>query len=66
MVRKDDGVAGIFQFWCDLPEEVPKTIDAMIAADEIRPEERERCVFWEWAAFAPRAHEAALEVKENA
>ena len=38
--------------WCDLPEQVPATIDAMIAAGEIRSEERERCVFWERATFA--------------
>ena len=46
--------------WCDVPEKVPATIEAMIAEGEILPEERARCVFWERATFAPGAHEAAL------
>jgi len=30
--------------WCDFPEEVQATIKTMIAASEIIPDERERCV----------------------
>jgi hypothetical protein len=37
---------GEIPVWCDLPEEVPATIDAMVTAGEISPEERGRCVFW--------------------
>jgi len=48
--------------WCDLPEEVPATIDAMIAGGEILPDDRGRCVFWEWDTFAPGSHEAALSL----
>ena len=51
---------GDIPVWCDLPEEVPATIDAMIAAGEISHEERGRSVFWECASFAAGAHEAAL------
>lgn len=53
---------GDIPVWCDLPEEVPATIEGMVAAGEIRPEERERCIFWEWATFAPGTHEAALSL----
>ena len=51
---------GDIPVWCDRPGEAPATIDAMIAAGEIGPEERGRCVFWELATYAPGAHEAAL------
>jgi hypothetical protein len=45
-----------------LLEEVPATINEMIAAGEILPEERERCVFWELATFPPGTHEAMLSL----
>jgi hypothetical protein len=48
--------------WCNTPEEVPATIDAMIAAGEINPEDRRRCVFWELAAFAAGGHEEKLSL----
>jgi hypothetical protein len=44
---------GDIPVWCDLPEEVPATIDAMVAAGEILPDERGSCVFWELATFPP-------------
>jgi hypothetical protein len=53
-------LAGDIPVWCNTPEEVPATIEAMIAEREIRPEERGRCVFWERATSAPGAHEARL------
>src|SRR5882672_9717431 len=37
--------AGDIPMWCDLPEEVPATIDAMIAGGEILPDDRGRLRF---------------------
>jgi len=48
--------------WCDLPEEVPATIDAMVAAGDILPEDRGRCVFWAWAAFLLCGHQEGLSL----
>jgi hypothetical protein len=52
--------AGDIPVWCDLREEVPATIDAMIAGGEILPDDRGRCVFWEWAASLLGRHEEGL------
>jgi hypothetical protein len=51
--------------WCETPDQVEETIEAMIAESEIQPADRARCVFWEWAAFAPGTHEALLDRLED-
>ena len=35
--------------WCDTPEEMEETIQAMISEGEMRPKQRVLCVHWEWA-----------------
>jgi hypothetical protein len=32
--------------WCETPDQVEETIEAMIAESEIQPADRARCVFW--------------------
>jgi hypothetical protein len=53
---------GEIPVWCDLPEEVPATIDAMVTAAEISLEGRGRCVFWALAIFPLGTHEARLDL----
>jgi hypothetical protein len=48
--------------WCDIPEQMEETIQAMIATDEIRPDQRNGCVFWQWARFSTGTHETMLEL----
>jgi hypothetical protein len=52
--------------WCETPEQVAETIEAIIAEGEIQPADQARCIFWEWAAFVPGTHEARLDRMRNA
>jgi hypothetical protein len=47
--------------WCDSPDQVDETIEAMIAEGRIRPDQRAYCVFWERASSAPGTHEQMLD-----
>jgi hypothetical protein len=47
--------------WCETPEQVEATIEAMIAEGEIRPDQRSQCMFWEHASFPPGTHERLLD-----
>ena len=46
--------------WCDDPADVPATIDQMLRAGELRPEDIHTCVHWTKAHAPAGAHERAL------
>jgi hypothetical protein len=46
--------------WCDDPEDLAGTMDAMLKRGEIEPRDVPRCVFWSDANTLAGYHEAAL------
>jgi hypothetical protein len=51
--------------WCETEDEVPATIEAMLADGEINQAQVSRCVFWEMATAPAGAHERALDELDN-
>ena len=47
--------------WCDDPDDMDATIDAMIAEGKIMPGQRVLCFHWTKAKAEPGTHERALE-----
>jgi hypothetical protein len=54
---RESGNIGI---WCDEPEQVPHTIDQMIAEGGLAETDRSRCVYWADLCCGPGRQEAAL------
>jgi len=54
------GTHGQIPVWCDDPEDLAGTIDAMLERGEIEPRDVPRCVFWSDANTPAGCHEAAL------
>jgi hypothetical protein len=56
------GAAGDIPVWCDDEADVPATIQAMLAEEEIAEREMSRCVYWAHArAPSTGLHERGLE-----